>query len=383
MADQLPPPPVPADSDLRGMDFMPLKGDRLFDSVTWIEASPEGRCAALRLWWHAFAKELPAGSLPDNDRLLSVYAGYGESVRAWKKVKLQALRGWFLAADGRLYHKVVAEIVCEAWDRRLDHRGEIEAKNERQRRWRERLKKLSNALRAKGIPVPRGAKMETLEKLCRDAGVDISDIDKDGDVDAYVDGGEIGKTGTGTETGKREGQGKEVIGEEGTAASPDGANAPNPPPADQPPPAPPEHEDDPYPPLAFDRSPEAEALNLWNAAADRVGWPKAQRLTDTRRRALKLRLSECGGLEGWSAALAKAEASSFLTGKSGRTNGHENWRCDLDFILRQAKFTKLLEGGFDDPADGRRQRPQSNSEALYRGAMSVAGTKPLKGILDP
>lgn len=148
MTEQLPAPPVPVDADLRGMDFMPLKGERLFNSVTWLEANHEGRCAALRTWWHAFSKEVPAGSLPDNDRLLASYAGYGESVKAWARIKPQAMRGWYKCSDGRLYHKVVAEIVVEAWDKRLDYRGEQEARAERQRRWRERLKKLSAALRA-------------------------------------------------------------------------------------------------------------------------------------------------------------------------------------------------------------------------------------------
>lgn len=116
-------------------------------------------------------------------------------------------------------------------------------------------------------------------------------------------------------------------------------------------------------PLALDRAPEAEALRLWNAAAERIGLPVAQRLTDPRRKCLKARLSESGGLDGWAAALAKVEASSFLTGKTGRGNGHENWRCDLDFILRQAKFTKLMEGGFDD-APASKTNLTSNLETL-------------------
>jgi hypothetical protein len=49
-------PLVPPEVDLRGMSYMPLFGDRLFKSTTWIEASCEARCAALQLWWHAFAR---------------------------------------------------------------------------------------------------------------------------------------------------------------------------------------------------------------------------------------------------------------------------------------------------------------------------------------
>ena len=109
-------------------------------------------------------------------------------------------------------------------------------------------------------------------------------------------------------------------------------------------------------PLANDQRPEAEALRLWNETAKRIGLPLAQRLTDQRRKALKIRLSESGGLDGWGMALAKIEASSFLTGKTGRTGEHANWRCEIDFILKQSKFTKLMEGGFDDPPNGTKQR---------------------------
>lgn len=112
---ELPEPPTPAEADLRGMQYMQLYGDRLFASTTWTLASFEARCAALRLWWHAFAHQVPAGSLPNDDRLLAEYAGYGVALKAWAKVRQQAMRGWSLCKDGRLYHKVVAELVAEAW----------------------------------------------------------------------------------------------------------------------------------------------------------------------------------------------------------------------------------------------------------------------------
>lgn len=131
-----PSPPTPAEADLRGMPYMPFKGDRAFTSTTWVTASPEGRCAALRLWWHSFAKEVPAGSLPEDDRLLAEYSGYGVAVKAWLKIKAEAMRGWFKCSDGRLYHNVVAEVVAEAWAKRADYEAAREKWREKKRRQR-------------------------------------------------------------------------------------------------------------------------------------------------------------------------------------------------------------------------------------------------------
>lgn len=129
---ELPEPLTPSDCDLRGYEFMPLFGDVLFASATWIAAKPEAKVAALRLWWHSYAKEKPAASLPDDDTLLSDYAGYGVAVQQWRKVKAAALRGWIKCSDGRLYHKTVAEIALESWS------GRKEAKKENARKQKER-----------------------------------------------------------------------------------------------------------------------------------------------------------------------------------------------------------------------------------------------------
>jgi len=128
-------PLTPADSDLRDFQFMPLDVVRLRDSdIAAVSTGDEFRCAVL-LWcvaWH----QVPAGSLPDDDVVLSQYAGFGRVVREWQKVRDGALRGWVKCTDGRLYHPVVSEKVNEAWAGRLKHREKKEA--ERQRKAAER-----------------------------------------------------------------------------------------------------------------------------------------------------------------------------------------------------------------------------------------------------
>ncbi len=89
------------------------------------------------------------------------------------------------------------------------------------------------------------------------------------------------------------------------------------------------------------------AVTAYNDAARQCGWPVAKDITAQRRVGLKARIRQAGGIEGWQAALSRARASPFLRGETGRSAGHENWRPDLEFFLKPAKFTKLLEGGYD------------------------------------
>lgn len=86
----------------------------------------------------------------------------------------------------------------------------------------------------------------------------------------------------------------------------------------------------------------AEAVAAFNDMAARHGIPRVQKMTDTRRKALRARLKECGGIEGWRLALSKIEASDFLMGRS------RDFRCTFDWIINASNFTKLMEGNYDN-----------------------------------
>lgn len=90
------------------------------------------------------------------------------------------------------------------------------------------------------------------------------------------------------------------------------------------------------------------AVKAYNDVAASVGWPVAQHMTPKRKITLKARLRDVGGLSGWQQAMARARASPFLRGDSGRDRAHANWTPDLDFFLQQGTFTKLMEGKYDD-----------------------------------
>ncbi|TDX61947.1 uncharacterized protein DUF1376 [Methylosinus sp. sav-2] len=126
MVNVPPAPLVPPDVDLRDFAFMPLDVVRLRDSDISAKATAEEfRCAVL-LWcasWH----QVPAGSLPDDDAILSNLAGFGRAVGEWKKHRDGALWKWIKCSDGRLYHPVVAEKAVESWQAKKRQRDRTEA----------------------------------------------------------------------------------------------------------------------------------------------------------------------------------------------------------------------------------------------------------------
>ena len=133
----LPAPLTPADCDLRGFEWMALHGHRLFTSG-WYGAAmkdPRGGLAALKLWWAAML-QCPAGSLPSDEADLCLLADFGQDMRAWKKHRAVAMRGFILCADDRYYHPMVAEQALKAYESRLKAATTRQADAERLRRWR-------------------------------------------------------------------------------------------------------------------------------------------------------------------------------------------------------------------------------------------------------
>ena len=142
-------PLVPPEVDLRGFPYMPLDVARLRDSdLAALTTGDEFRAFLLLTCasWH----QLPAGSLPDDDAVLSRLAGYGRVVREWMAVRKGATRGWLKCDDGRLYHPVVAEKANEAWGQKLGFVWRKEC---------DRLRKENVARKQRGLPaleMPKG-----------------------------------------------------------------------------------------------------------------------------------------------------------------------------------------------------------------------------------
>ena len=107
--------------DLRDFQFMPLDVQRLRDSDLAALASGDEFRAAVLLWcaaWH----QVPAGSLPADDKMLAHLAGYGRDIEAWVAVREMALHGFEDGEDGRLYHHVICEKAGESWGKKRAQR---------------------------------------------------------------------------------------------------------------------------------------------------------------------------------------------------------------------------------------------------------------------
>jgi hypothetical protein len=113
-----PRPLTPPDCDLRGMPFLPLDIVRLLDSDFYALSDGAAFKAAVTLWCRSFL-QIPAASLPADDRILAHLSGAGPD---WPALRDMALRGWIACDDGRLYHQVVAEKARAAWTTRQAYR---------------------------------------------------------------------------------------------------------------------------------------------------------------------------------------------------------------------------------------------------------------------
>ncbi len=193
-------PLTPKDCDLRGMPFMPLDVVRLIDSDLFAISTGDEFKAAVALWCKAWL-QVPAASLPTDDRILAHLSGAGGK---WKKVKEIALRGWVLCEDGRLYHPVIADKAIEAMDRRKEHEEHKSNELNRKKQEREDRKRMFETLRSHGIVKPYDTTTAQLRLLVSQLQLQqkqqpVTDLSRGQVQDCHAQ--VTAKTGTGTGTG--------------------------------------------------------------------------------------------------------------------------------------------------------------------------------------
>lgn len=227
MTDARPAPLVAAEVDLSDFKYMELDVRRLRDSRFGAEVSGDAFRAGVMLWcasWH----QVPAGSVPDDDIELANLAGYGRFVKEWRKIRPQALQGFVLCADGRLYHEVVAEKANAAWLSKLRHYYDKAC---------ERLRKANKARKEKGLDLIPEITFEVWNEQRTSAGLPMEKAEASAGIPQKAPEPNAGIPPENALRGRRNGEG-EGEGDSLSEANASGADAP--PPAPEPiPPKPP------------------------------------------------------------------------------------------------------------------------------------------------
>lgn len=103
------------DCDLRDQPWMPFHVQRLLGSEWWLGASDAAARVSVELWCESW-QQVPAASLPDNDRVLARMCG--KSADEWAAIRDEVLSAWIKCSDGRWYHPTVSQMAQEAWGRK-------------------------------------------------------------------------------------------------------------------------------------------------------------------------------------------------------------------------------------------------------------------------
>lgn len=288
MPPRPPKPPVPDDLDLTALPSFFLNVVKLHASEFFARSTGEEFKAAVSLWCRAW-HQVPAASLPDDDEALAGFAGYARDPDGWAKVREMALHGFVKCSDGRLYHLTLAADALRAANSREEFEQEMASGRERARKSR---------ARRRASPYFNDDHVTKTFANVRETKRTVRDIqDKDNTRDERGEG---------------------------------------------------------FPPSpalkVFDRADcdnVSTAVLAWNSLAVATGLASVHRVTASRRKKLLARLADAGGLEGWKEALRRIEKSPFLLGRNGR-----GWCVNFDFVIREASFTKLIEGAYDASAGG-------------------------------
>ncbi len=101
-------------------------------------------------------------------------------------------------------------------------------------------------------------------------------------------------------------------------------------------------------PTRSDPVPIESIVAAYNSTMERL--PKVRVLTAKRRQLIRSAWQaapQFRSLDFWCAYFAECADDNFLNGTGPYTNGHENWRPDLDYLLRQGTVAKVFERAID------------------------------------
>ncbi len=111
-----------------------------------------------------------------------------------------------------------------------------------------------------------------------------------------------------------------------------------------------------------------EITELWNSKFSDTNIPKIVKLTDARKKAIKNRFEDTfeNNISFFEQTLEKIKASPFLMGSSGSFN------ASLDWVLKPANLTKILEGNYDKKFNNSDSGPNGGTSAVAARNQIVA-----------
>lgn len=127
-------PLVPSDVDLHNYPWIKLRLTEFVEHPAFLSSKRNVLTATIRLWERSMRLK-PASSLPDDDRVLTLWAGLGSDKNSWKKIKDAVLIdcGWILATDNRWYHPMFAAIALETWEAKQKYERQSKLQSDRSR----------------------------------------------------------------------------------------------------------------------------------------------------------------------------------------------------------------------------------------------------------
>ncbi|MGY4800716.1 hypothetical protein [Teichococcus aerofrigidensis] len=115
--DNRPAPLTPPDLDLRHLSAVMIDINSLTEGEMPLldDAARIANVMAQARAWH----QVPAASLPNDDRQLCYLLGYGRDLNLWRKIRSQgALAGFIECSDDRLYHAALSQRALKAGTRK-------------------------------------------------------------------------------------------------------------------------------------------------------------------------------------------------------------------------------------------------------------------------
>jgi hypothetical protein len=108
----------------------------------------------------------------------------------------------------------------------------------------------------------------------------------------------------------------------------------------------------------------SQIQNLYNELCPSL--PKAQTLTDKRKKLIKARWKQCNDLDTYRELFIKAEDSDFLSGRDGTWTA-----CNFDWLLNENNMTKVLEGTYRN-GQVQKSNPKNRFHNFEQSALNMS-----------